>query len=188
MNFSNVSATQISAKMLFGYPMATFSAGEEYSGEDLQATILIKPQISLNFEDNNLSAFAYFAMYAMSSYGMIPLAGMGVGCLYYPSGFPIISSSEDQNSELIYKKFAPYFGMATGLSRMSISDTELGVSFLSNTVDITAIVGFDYPLSSSLVGGLEFSYLSSILGGSGDQGSKSNNASINVCFSISYYP
>lgn len=183
-----LNAGQLSVKMIFGYPMTTFSAGEVYSGEDLGATLLLKPEITINFPSSNVAVFAYFSMHVMSPYGIIPIAAMGAGTLYYPNGFPIVSMDETQNTELKYKKFAPYFGLASGISRLSISDTSQNRSFLSNTFDITAIAGFDYPFSNSLVGGLELSYSSSIIGGSSSDGSSANNASINGCFSISYYP
>lgn len=185
----SAATNQISVKVLFGYPMTTFSAGEVYEGEDLAATLFLKPEIMLHFPSYNIASFAYFAMHLMSPFGLIPLAGMGVGALYYPSGFPIITGSANKNTELLYKKFAPYFGLGLGISRMSVSDANENISFLSNTLDLTAIGGFDYPLSNRLSTGLEASYSSSFIGGSkNNSGSLSNNASFNFCISISYYP
>jgi len=188
-NNSYTSNLQLNVKTSFGYPMATFSAGEVYKGENLTALIYIKPQINLNFKAYNVSTFIYFSTHLLSTFGLIPLAGSGIGAVFYPSGFPVVNNNPQLNTTLKYKKFAPYFGLASGISRMSISDVNTSTSFLSNTMDITAIAGLDYPIANSFATGFEISYASSFLGGTkNNSGSISNNTSFNFCITFSYYP
>jgi len=189
VNKSYSSDIQINIRSSIGYPMANFTAGEVYKGENLNATMFFKPQIMLNLTSYNIASFIYFSSHILSPYGLLPLVSSGIGAFYYPSGFPILKTSPQLNTKLKYSKFSPYFGLATGLTRMSISDIEQNISFLSNTMDITAAIGVDYPVSNHLVTGIELSYSSSFIGGKKNlEGSISNNTSINICLIFAYYP
>jgi hypothetical protein len=181
--------SSVSFKSVMGYPLLTFNAGELYKGEPLKAKIYIRPELHINMNAYNIAFIGYFQGALLSTYGMLPYTGFGVGALYYPDAFAINKSTFDLDSSVVKKKLAPYIGFNIGLSRLSVSDIIQQKSFSAILIDLKAVLGFDYPLTNSWSFGLDLSLISTLLGNrSSDTGKVASVNGMILSVNISFFP
>lgn len=178
----------IAFKGMMGFSSAKFSAGEIYDNKPLGGKLFIRPELDIYFQSINIAALFYFQGIFGSSYGVIPLSGLGGGALYYPAGLPLRKASVENDTSVTRKQLAPFIGVSMGLANLAISDTANNRSLGAVFIEAMGLGGVDYPVSESWIIGIDLAYSLSFTGSTEIAGRQASFKGMYFTFHLTFVP
>lgn len=181
-------------RLRFGYFLTSMSAGTLLEDQPLDSLITFIPTVLWDMPTFRSRIGIHFLTELASSYGAMPISGMGFSGYFYPMGISSAYEVTDDNIVLQKYRMSPYvFGGLTPVNvnanKTPKSNSEQKINFSATMMEVMIGAGVDYPFRANLIlfGDINYRFSNALDNEASRQAIKYSSIGVTLGIATSYF-